>query len=73
VVPFFLPPTVTSVFLFIDCVPPNAAVFDFAGIAFNPPNVSLPIVGLAPGTCTVTVTGTDSGVPFDQSLTLTVH
>ena len=30
VVPFFLPPTVTSAFLFPpDCSPPNAAVFDF--------------------------------------------
>jgi hypothetical protein len=73
VVPIFLPPNVTAAFLLMDCVPQNAAVFDFSGIAFNPPNVSLPIVGLAPGTCTVTVTGTDSGEPFNQSLTFTVH
>lgn len=73
VVPLFLPPTVTSVFLFMDCVPANAATFNFAGVVFTPPTVALPIVGLTPGTCTVSATGTVSGAPFTQSVTFTVH
>jgi hypothetical protein len=73
VVPLFLPPTVTSAFLFLDCTPLNAAVFNFVGVVVTPPNVLLPIVGQAPGTCTVSLFGTDSGVPFTQSLTFTVH
>ena len=40
---------------------------------FNPPNVALPIVGQAPGTCTVSIFGDDNGVPFEQNLTFTVH
>jgi hypothetical protein len=72
VLPLFLPPDV-SAFLFMDCEPVNAAIFNFGGIVFNPPTVALPIVGQAPGTCTVFVFGDDDGEPFEQNLTFTVH
>ena len=76
VIPFFLPPTVSSAFLFPpDCSPPGAAVFDFSGLPlFTPPTVSLPIIGVAPGTCTITASGTlVGGAPFSESVTFTVH
>jgi hypothetical protein len=76
VVPFFLPPTVSFAFLLPpDCSPPNAAVYDFANAVIDFPNTaSLPIIGQAPGTCTITAEGEDTdGNPFSQSLTLTIH
>ena len=73
VVPISLPPTVTAAFLSLDCAPPNAAILDFGGVVFNPPNAALPVVGQAPGTCTLSVFGIENGVPFNQDLTFTVH
>jgi hypothetical protein len=76
VVPFFLPPTVVSAFLFPpDCSPAGAAAFDFSSIPiFSPPTVSLPVIGVSPGICTITASGTlVGGSSFTQSVTFTVH
>ena len=76
----FAPPNATNsdprpVFLAINCSPAGAANFDFA----SPPVITgstagLPLIGLAPGTCTVSISGnTSGGAPFTQSVTFTVH
>jgi hypothetical protein len=74
--PLLPPPTIQlPVFLAINCSPAGAANFDFA----SPPVITgstagLPLIGLAPGTCTVSISGnTSGGAPFTQSVTFTVH
>ncbi|HET6897739.1 MAG TPA: hypothetical protein VFK70_05300 [Vicinamibacteria bacterium] len=76
VVPLLPPPTIElPVFLSIDCSPTDAADIDF----LSPPLITdstlgLPFIGVTPGTCTVSVTGTlVDGSPFAQSVTFSVH
>jgi hypothetical protein len=72
-VPIALPSGVAVGFSSLDCTPPGAGFADFASVVFIPPNAALPFVGLAPGTCTFSVFGTDGGAPFVQSATFTIH
>ena len=56
------------------CTPPDAAFFDDANAVLVAPDVAqIPIVGVAPGTCTFILSGLFNGDPFTQSLTFTVH
>jgi len=57
----------------LDCSPPGAAFADFANVVFIPPNIALPFIGVLPGTCTFSVSGTVDGRPFTQSATFTIH
>ena len=72
-VPIFLPDDVVLTYLDFVCSPDFAAFPDFGNEIFDPPNVALPFVGLAPGVCTFAVAGTLNGDPFAQSATFTVH
>ena len=70
------PPTLMTFILFPpDCSPPGAATFNFAvPPLITPENFGFPFIGLAPGTCTVTLAGTlVGGAPFSQSVTFTIH
>ena len=58
-----------------DCSPPGAANFNFAVPPLMTPDFfGFPFIGLSPGTCTVTLSGTlVGGAPFSQSVTFTIH
>jgi hypothetical protein len=74
VLPLPPPPgiTITSI-PFPNCTP--LGIFAITGPPVAVPSgIGVPITAIAPGTCTVTILGTDSGgAPFSESSTLTIQ
>jgi hypothetical protein len=56
------------------CTPSDAAFLDEDNAVLVAPDVAqFPIVGVAPGTCSLILSGSFNGDPFTQSLSFTVH
>lgn len=74
ILPIPPPPGITITALpFPSCAP--LGIFAIIGPPLVVPSgIGVPIIAIAPGTCTVTISGTDSGeAPFSESSTLTIQ
>ena len=73
-IPASQPPGVTFPVGGLFCTPADAAFLDEGNAVLVGPAVeAIPVVGVAPGTCTLSLSGLFNGDPFTQSLTFTVH